>query len=105
MPHKAGEQNIPTVRGVEKCLIRFLDPTMNIWDSDFETTFSDPLDKKGVHSIDHIAQTMEFDEMLSWTQFYTSIFSMVKSPMVDVIDPEGIIRSQAVTSREEASTS
>ena len=73
---------------------------MNIWGSDFESTFSNPIDKKGVHSVDHIAQTMGFDEMLSWTQFYTSIFSMVKSPMVDVIDPEGIIRSQAVTSRE-----
>lgn len=100
MPHNDSEQNIPTVRGVAKCLIRFLDPTMNIWGSDFETTLSDPINKKGVHSIDHIAQTMKFDEMLSWTQFYTSIFSMVKSPMVDVIDPEGIIRSQAVTSRD-----
>ena len=73
---------------------------MNIWDSDFETTFNDPINVKGVRSIDHIAQTMGFDEMLSWTQFYTSIFCMVKSPMVDVIDPEGIIRSQAVRSRE-----
>ena len=42
----------------------------------------------GVHRIDHIAQTMGYDEMLSWTQFYTSIFSMAKSSMVDVIDPE-----------------
>ena len=79
MPYKAGEQNIPTVRGVAKCLIRFLDSTMNIWISDFEPPLSDPIDKKGVQSIDHIAQTMGFDEMLSWTQFYTSIFSMVKS--------------------------
>ncbi len=40
---------------------------------------------------------MGYDEMLSWTLFYTTIFSMIKSPMVDVIDPDGIIRSQAVT--------
>ena len=97
LPHQAGEQTIPTVRGIAESLIRFLDPTMDIWASDFETTISDPAGTAGVHGIDHIAQTMGYDEMLSWTQFYTSIFSMAKSPMVDVIDPEGIIRSQAVT--------
>ena len=100
LPHQAGEQYIPTVRGVAESLIRFLDPTMDIWASDFKTTTSDPAGTNGVHSIDHIAQTMRYDEMLSWTQFYTSIFSMAKSPMVDVIDPEGIIRSQAVTGRD-----
>jgi len=100
LPHQAGEQNIPTVRGVADSLIRFLDPTMDIWASDFKTTTSDSAGTNGVHSIDHIAQTMRYDEMLSWTQFYTSIFSMAKSPMVDVIDPEGIIRSQAVTGRD-----
>ncbi|MGB2486723.1 MAG: 4-hydroxyphenylpyruvate dioxygenase family protein, partial [Candidatus Puniceispirillaceae bacterium] len=100
MPHKADEQSIPTVRGIAKCLIRFLDPTMNIWRSDFDTTFSEPINKKGVQRFDHIAQSMGFDEMMSWTQFYTSIFCMVKSPMVDVIDPDGVIRSQVVTSRE-----
>jgi len=100
LPHQAGEQNIPTVRGVADSLIRFLDPTMDIWASDFKTTTSDPAGTNGVQSIDHIAQTMRYDEMLSWTQFYTSIFSMAKSPMVDVIDPEGIIRSQAVTGRD-----
>ena len=100
LPHQAGEQSIPTVRGVAESLIRFVDPTMNIWASDFKTTTSDPATTNGVHNIDHIAQTMRYDEMLSWTQFYTSIFSMAKSPMVDVIDPEGIIRSQAVTGRD-----
>ena len=101
LPHQAGEQNIPTVRGVAESLIRFLDPTMDIWASDFEKPDgSGPAGTNGVHSIDHIAQTMGYDEMLSWTQFYTSIFSTAKSPMVDVIDPEGIIRSQAVTGQD-----
>ena len=74
---------------------------MDIWASDFEKPVgSGPAGTNGVHSIDHIAQTMGYDEMLSWTQFYTSIFSTAKSPMVDVIDPEGIIRSQAVTGQD-----
>ena len=100
LPHQAGEQNIPTVRGVADSLIRFLDPTMDIWASDFKTTTSDPAGTNGVHTIDHISHKIRNDENLSWTQFYTSIFTMAKSPMVDVIDPEGIIRSQAVTGRD-----
>ena len=34
--------------------------------------------------------------MPSWLLFYASIFSMTKTPMVDVIDPAGIVHSQAV---------
>ena len=36
--------------------------------------------------------------MLSWTLFYTALFDMDKSPMVDVIDPDGLVRSQVVES-------
>lgn len=99
LPSKPGEQIIPTVRGVAESLIRFLDPDMDIWNSDFDMISCRAPTMNGVQRIDHIAQTMGYDEMLSWTQFFTSIFSMVKSPMIDVIDPEGIIRSQAVTGR------
>ena len=74
LPHHPGEQNIPTVRGVAESLIRFLDPTMDIWVSDFEGPASSAAEMKGVHRIDHIAQTMGYDEMLSWTQFYAAFF-------------------------------
>jgi len=50
----------------------------------------------GLTRIDHLAHTMSYDEMLSWALFYTSLFDMVKSPMVDVIDPDGLVRSQVV---------
>ena len=39
---------------------------------------------------------MPFDEMLSWLLFYTSIFRTAKAPTVDIIDPSGIVRSQAI---------
>ncbi len=97
LPHLPGEQDVPTVRGVADSLIRFVDPGMPIWTTDFDQTDECPADPNGIQHIDHIAQTMGYDEMLSWTLFYTTIFSMIKSPMVDVIDPDGIIRSQAVT--------
>ena len=55
-----------------------------------------PHDGAGLKHIDHLAQTMSYDEMLSWTLFYSSIFDMAKAPMVDVVDPDGLVRSQAV---------
>ena len=34
--------------------------------------------------------------MLSWSLFYTTLFDMKKSAMVDVVDPDGLVRSQAL---------
>jgi 4-hydroxyphenylpyruvate dioxygenase len=34
--------------------------------------------------------------MLTWLLFYISIFRTHKTPMVDVIDPGGVVRSQAI---------
>lgn len=36
--------------------------------------------------------------MLTWLLFYTSIFDTKRSPMVDVVDPGGLVRSQAIES-------
>jgi len=45
---------------------------------------------------------MSYDEMLSSSLLYTSLFGMRKAPMVDVIDPDGLVRSQAITSADGA---
>jgi 4-hydroxyphenylpyruvate dioxygenase len=50
----------------------------------------------GLLRVDHIAQTVAYDEMLTWLLFYTSIFETSKTPMVDIIDPAGVVRSQVV---------
>lgn len=47
-------------------------------------------------AIDHIAQTVGYDEMLTWVLFYASIFETRKTPMVDIVDPGGVVRSQVV---------
>src|SRR5690606_18222069 len=41
-------------------------------------------------------QTMNYEEMLTWLLFYTSIFKVGKLPMVDVVDPAGLVRSQVI---------
>lgn len=95
-----GELDIPALRGVGGSLLRLLDDhsdLAHLWEVDF--TPLAPTDRgAGLLAVDHISQTMPFDEMLSWTQFYTAIFKGHKAPMVDVADPEGLVRSQAVKS-------
>ncbi len=95
-----GELDIPALRGVGGSLLRLLDDhsdLAHLWEVDF-TPLAPADTGAGLMAVDHISQTMPFDEMLSWTQFYTAIFKGHKAPMVDVADPEGLVRSQAVKS-------
>lgn len=95
-----GELDIPALRGVGGSLLRLLDDhsdLAHLWEVDF-TPLAPTDTGAGLMAVDHISQTMPFDEMLSWTQFYTAIFKGHKAPMVDVADPEGLVRSQAVKS-------
>ncbi|GGH59202.1 TIM barrel protein [Frigidibacter albus] len=95
-----GELEIPAFRGVGGSILRLLDATetlSHIWSVDFRSDAA-PAEGAGLTGIDHIGQTMAYDEMLSWALFYTSIFDAQKAPMVDVADPDGLVRSQAVQS-------
>jgi len=99
-PVETGEVTIPSIRGVGGGLIYLLDDKTdlsNIWDIDF-VPVDDEEKKQDAHllSVDHIAQTVAYEEMLTWVLFYTSIFEMQKTPMVDIIDPSGVVRSQVV---------
>jgi 4-hydroxyphenylpyruvate dioxygenase len=41
---------------------------------------------------------MNYEEMLTWLLFYVSIFRTGKTPLVDIVDPGGLVRSQVVES-------
>ncbi|TDW19826.1 4-hydroxyphenylpyruvate dioxygenase [Rhizobium azibense] len=99
-PLDAGEIEMPAVRGVGGGILYFLDPKTElarIWEIEFDpvedTAAPEPV---GLQSIDHIAQTMKYEELLTWLLFYTSILDAHKTPLVDIIDPSGIVRSQAI---------
>ncbi|MDI6025124.1 TIM barrel protein [Corticibacterium sp. UT-5YL-CI-8] len=95
-----GELTIPAIRGVGGGIIYFVDqgPELRkIWENDFELVEdANPPGHAGLAEIDHVGQTMVYDEMLTWLLFYTSIFRTKKSPMVDIIDPSGVVRSQVI---------
>jgi 4-hydroxyphenylpyruvate dioxygenase len=95
-----GELDIPAVRGLGGSLLYFVDPDTplaDVWDIEFA-----PLkpaiagEDAGLTVVDHISQSMRYEDMLSWLLFYTSLFDVRKTPQVDITDPGGIVRSQVV---------
>jgi 3-dehydroshikimate dehydratase len=67
-----------------------------VWEIEFVGDTEPAGATAGLSSIDHVAQTMNYDEMLTWVLFYRSIFSSSKSGVVDVPDPSGLVRSQVI---------
>ncbi|POF29695.1 bifunctional sugar phosphate isomerase/epimerase/4-hydroxyphenylpyruvate dioxygenase family protein [Roseibium marinum] len=99
-PVGPGELKIPAIRGLGGSVIHFIDDSKDlsqVWETEFERV-EDGLKPgdAGLTRIDHIAETMNYDEMLTWLLFYRSIFDTEKTAMVDVIDPAGLVRSQAI---------
>ncbi|MCH2095283.1 MAG: sugar phosphate isomerase/epimerase and 4-hydroxyphenylpyruvate domain-containing protein [Rhodobacteraceae bacterium] len=102
-PLGPGELLIPAIRGLSGSLLHFIDAASGldqVWQREFHTTAAPG--EAGLTHVDHLAQTMSYEDMLSWTLFYTSLFDMQKSPIVDVIDPDGLVRSQVVQSSDGA---
>ncbi len=94
-----GELRIPAIRGVGGGVIYFTDERSelaHVWDVEFEPVEEDAASGAGLTRIDHVAQTMSYEEMLTWVLFYLSIFRTQKLPMVDVVDPGGLVRSQVI---------
>ncbi|PCK83118.1 3-keto-5-aminohexanoate cleavage protein, partial [Rhizobium sophoriradicis] len=100
----AGEIEMPAVRGVGGGVLYFLDrqsELARIWEIEFDAIDDDAaLLPAGLQSIDHMAQTMKYEELLTWLLFYTSLVEAEKTPMVDIVDPSGIVRSQVVENVE-----
>lgn len=95
-----GELEIPAVRGLGGSLLYFLDDKGSLgrnWDIDFKPTPNNAASPEaGLLSVDHISQSMQYEEMLSWLLFYGSLFDVEKSKEQDVSDPGGLVRSQVI---------
>jgi 4-hydroxyphenylpyruvate dioxygenase len=103
-PVGPGELDIPAVRGVGGSLVYFLDaasPLARVWDIEFDDP-GDPAEPAGLTRVDHIAQSMQYEEMLSWVLFYTSLLELKKIPPQDVPDPGGLVVSQVIEAADGA---
>jgi len=96
------EWQIPAVRGVGGSLFYLVDAATDaaMWAQEFPD--SAPVTTTGLTRVDHIAQTMQYEEMLSWLLYYTALFDFAKTPQLEISDPMGIVYSQAVESRNQA---
>jgi 4-hydroxyphenylpyruvate dioxygenase len=91
---------IPAVHGPGGGICYFLDsgsPLAAIWENEFDRAADDPaIVPAGLDRIDHLAQTVSYEDLLTTVLFYNSLLDTRKSPVVDIIDPSGVVRSQVV---------
>jgi len=100
------EVYVPAVRGLGGSVIYFIDDKTDLnrhWEIDFDVprqAGNGP--GVGLTRFDHIAQSMHYEEMLTWLLFYTSLLEVQKTPVQDVLDPGGIVHSQVVEAADGA---
>ncbi len=99
-----GELEIPAVRGLGGSLVYFVDKASDlgrVWEIEFVPTGETNPDA-GLRTVDHISQSMHYEEMLTWVLFYTSLLDLKKTGQQDVLDPGGLVKSQVVQSEDGA---
>ena len=100
------EVYVPAVRGLGGSLVYFIDDKSELsrhWGIDFDVLpQAGSGGGAGLTAFDHVAQSMHYEEMLSWLLFYTSLLEVQKTPVQDVLDPGGIVHSQVVETADGA---
>ncbi|MAN75926.1 MAG: 3-keto-5-aminohexanoate cleavage protein [Rhizobiales bacterium] len=98
-PVGPGELKIPAIRGVGGGLMHFVDgktELARVWETEFTPVGTLDAPDMGITHVDHVGQTMNYEELLTWLLFYTTLFDTHKTPMLDVVDPAGLVRSQVI---------
>ncbi len=96
------EWAIPSVRGIGGSLLYLVDgkSSAEMWRDEFTRAIDGPAPRGDLSAVDHVAQTMQYEEFLSWTLYYTGLLAMDKTPQLEIADPMGIVYSQAVETAE-----
>lgn len=97
------ELDIPAIRGVGGSVLHFLDRQSDlakVWEHEFTEIETEAVEDAGLKTVDHIAQTMNHEELLSWTLFYLSIFDVERTPIKRINDPDGVVSSRAIHSSD-----
>ena len=89
------------MRGVGGSLVYFMraGDEANVWNHEFMPIAAESETRDaGLLRVDYVAQTMQYEEMLSWLLYYLSLFEVSKTPQIEIADPLGLVYSQAVES-------
>ena len=100
-PVGPGELEIPAIHGVGGSLLYFLDTAGKNWDTDFEPVECGAAAGR-LRAVDHISQSLPYDEMLSWLLFYTGILDLRRLPELEIADPRGLVQSQALINADQS---
>lgn len=103
-PVAPGEMHIPAIRGVGGSLLYFTQDEGefgHVWEREFIATPAPPAPHLPLlQGVDHISQSMDYEEMLSWLLFYTSLFHLERIPQTAVADPGGLVESRPIVSAD-----
>jgi 4-hydroxyphenylpyruvate dioxygenase len=102
-PIGPGEMPTPSIYGVGGSLIYLMEAgsESEVWNTDFVAEEArSPGRSAGLLRVDHVAQTMHHEEMLSWLLYYVCMFDVAKAPLVQIAEPLGLVQSQAIESAE-----
>jgi 4-hydroxyphenylpyruvate dioxygenase len=94
-----GEIEVPAVRGLGGSLLYFVDQRSTLgrhWEIDFDPVPQGAGGDAALVAVDHVSQSMQYEEMLSWMLFYGSLLNVEKIAPQDVLDPGGVVRSQVL---------
>ncbi|MDE2403213.1 MAG: sugar phosphate isomerase/epimerase and 4-hydroxyphenylpyruvate domain-containing protein [Sphingomonadales bacterium] len=92
-----GEWEIPSLRGVGGSLLYLVDEATReaMWAEEFPHPVAGA-PRADLTRIDHVAQSMHYEEFLSWLLYYTALLDVTKTPQLEITDPMGLVTSQAV---------
>ncbi|MEO6153696.1 MAG: TIM barrel protein [Croceibacterium sp.] len=92
------EWDIPCLRGVGGSLLYLVDAATReaMWAEEFPHEITQEQPGTHLHRVDHIAQSMQYEEFLSWLLFYSALFAVIKTPQLEIADPMGLVYSQAI---------
>ncbi|MBB3956710.1 bifunctional sugar phosphate isomerase/epimerase/4-hydroxyphenylpyruvate dioxygenase family protein [Novosphingobium sediminicola] len=98
------EWEIPSLRGVGGSLLYLVDADTRaaMWADEFPRAVEPAPAKPLLSRVDHIAQTMQYEEMLSWLLYYHALLDVKKTPQLEIADPMGLVYSQAVETADGA---
>jgi 4-hydroxyphenylpyruvate dioxygenase len=100
------ELKMPSVKGVGGSLIYFIEDgtESDVWEHEFTQPAACDVAPRSLslERTDHIAQTMQYEEFLSWLLYYVALFNVSKTPQIEIADTLGLVQSQAVESPDRA---
>lgn len=96
-----GEMEIAALRGIEGSLVYLVDANAADdlqWRTDFELFDQESRSEAGLTRVDHLSYVLPATQLLGWQLFHRTIFGFDAESENEIIDPRGMMISQAVIS-------